>query len=633
MESSYIIKIINGLNLSIGAIEMYPDFHPIVTNSINRLMKDFMKLEEDLNLKISRNTLTFKDKKFQEGGAREFAERLRKRGVQAITFERGVKEEDIKRFLKIIILQPHELRKKGIDKVLDEEGISKIKVLKIDYAKIFELPVVPDALIEIMAFITGEKDILSIDEFEVLRELFNNPKKAGEVIGRIDVPSCLTFLERIENFVPHEKLSSFIYHLPSGKRFRLMKEVAEKGGKVKEILQRFSDEEITSILISSFEEEGIEEVFRVLLPDEKRRRRIISLLHERITKAYSSSSVIRWKEIKKRLTEREDVEVLSKEREKELGLLAEGVSEVEERELKKEVSEDLKGKDLQYDYIWVLLDLFSFTKDVKVGKEIAEVLKDFVTSSEFDLVIKALEIFRATEYLTKEREKDLFRSLILQFKISDKEKREKVGKILSLLGEDGVSTLIDLLAEEREREVRRFLINTLAQIGESTIPKLRERLKDSPWYVTRNMLTILASVGDESIMPDLPPLLHHEDFRVRRELARVLGRLKDKDSFQLLLKLLKDKDIEVRQSSIIALSQRGEEGIPHLLRIARKRDIFGRNTEEIKEAIKALGRLKVERAVPFLKRLLKKRWIKEEIKECAKVALRDLEVEIEGKTS
>lgn len=632
MEDFYLLKIIRELNLAIGAIEMYPDFHPIVTNSMDRLTKDFQKLEEDLNLTISRDTLTFKDKKFQDAGAREFAERLRKRGVQAITFERGVKDEDIKRFLKIITLQPHELRKKGIEKAFQEQGISGIKVLEIDYAKIFELPVVPEALIEIMAFVTGEKDVLSIGDFEVLRELFNNPKKAGEIIGRIDVPSCLSFLERIENFVPHEKLSSFIYHLPSEKRFRLMKEVAEKGSEVKEILQRFSEEEVTSILISSFEEEGVEEVFRVLLPDKKRRERIISLLHERITKTYPSSSVIRWKEIEKRLTEKEEIEVLPEEREKELGILAEGVSAIEERELKKEVSEDLKGKALQYDYIWVLLDLFSLTSDVRVGKEVAEVLRNFVTSSEFDLVIEALEIFRATEYLTKEREKDLFRSLILQFKISDKEKREKIGRILSMIGEDGVSTLIDLLAEEGEREVRRFLINTLVQIGESTIPELRKRLKDAPWYVTRNMLTILASVGDESIISDLPPLLHHENFRVRRELAHVLGRLKDKDSFQLLLRLLKDKDTEVRQSGIIALSQRGEEGVPYLLRIVRKRDIFGRSTEEIKEAIKALGRLKIEEAPPIFKRFLKKRWINVEIKECAKCALQELEVEIERKT-
>jgi len=461
-----------------------------------------------------------------------------------------------------------------------------------------------------------------------LTRLFDNSKKAGEVIGRIEVSSYLTFLERIENFIPHEKLASFIYYLPSEKRFGLMREVADHGGKVNEILQRFSDEEIISIIVSSFEEEGIEEVFRVLLPDRKRRERIIPLLREKINDVYPSSSFQKWKEIEKRLlVEKEGPKVLPEEREKEIEHLTEGVSRVEEEELKNEIFEDLKGKWLQYDYSLTLLDLFQLTKDVNVGKEIAEVLKGFVIQSEFDLAIEILEIFKATEYLTKERENDLYRTLILHFKISDKEKREKVMHIFSLLGEDGISTLIDLLSEERERDVRRSLINKLIQIGHQCIPELRKRFQDTHWYVTRNMLTILTELEAESVLPDLHPLLDHGEFRVRRELARVLGRLKDKDSFQLLLRLLNDKDMRVRESSIIALSQRGEEGIPELFRIAKKRNIFGRRTAEIREAIKALGRLKIEKAIPFLKGLLKKRWVVEEIRESARLALKDLGVE------
>ena len=89
--------------------------------------------------------------------------------------------------------------------------------------------------------------------------------------------------------------------------------------------------------------------------------------------------------------------------------------------------------------------------------------------------------------------------------------------LLQGLGLAAARTMLEVLAESRQRATRRYLLDRLATFGSAIQPMVEGRLKDSRWFVQRNMLALLRAAGCRPGAGTVERLLEHKDSRIRRE--------------------------------------------------------------------------------------------------------------------
>jgi hypothetical protein len=98
----------------------------------------------------------------------------------------------------------------------------------------------------------------------------------------------------------------------------------------------------------------------------------------------------------------------------------------------------------------------------------------------------------------------------------------QVERVLSVMGEHGVDSLLEALEHAESASRRRWLLRRLEEFGPLLGPRIAARLPGKPWFVQRNLLGLLAT------LPSLPGNFHpdaytsHEDGRVRREAYKLL---------------------------------------------------------------------------------------------------------------
>ena len=213
---------------------------------------------------------------------------------------------------------------------------------------------------------------------------------------------------------------------------------------------------------------------------------------------------------------------------------------------------------------------------------------------------------------------------------NDKE-RQRVTRLLFLVGRNVPQRLMDHLIAETRAQARKFLAEALVRSGASAVPVLLEHLGDERWYVVRNAVAVLGEIRAPETAGYLQPQLFHADLRVRRETVRALTRLGNAEAVRILLDTITTPDRDLRLQAILSLGAiRDPAAIPPLLRQIRRFDLFARRMEERKAAVRALGEIGTEDAAPPLIRLLRRRrlWRRrrfEELRVAAALSLGELD--------
>lgn len=149
--------------------------------------------------------------------------------------------------------------------------------------------------------------------------------------------------------------------------------------------------------------------------------------------------------------------------------------------------------------------------------------------------------------------------------------------------------LLDAMAEDDRRGVRRFAFDRLAELGEAARDEAVPRLSDDRWYVRRNVLALLGRVDSPPF--DLPLDTHLRDPHeaVRREAIR-LG-LRDPEWRDRALEAALQE--ENRRTITIGLGAALEGGFPERLvgRIVEIAKDESRDAGVRRRAARALGRL------------------------------------------
>ncbi len=193
----------------------------------------------------------------------------------------------------------------------------------------------------------------------------------------------------------------------------------------------------------------------------------------------------------------------------------------------------------------------------------------------------------------------------------DSEDYKAVTAFLSLLDREATPVLLEILAEEDDRSVRKTLVNILKDLGKNQIALLGERLSDERWYFVRNIVGILGESRKEEAVEYLAGVAGHRNFQIRQEVVRALITIGGSRAAHMLVKFLDDRDIDIRFMATrgIGSLQIGSEAIEQALISLLKRRWRMPPSHELRlEAISSLGKAGGPKARGFLARLAKRPW-------------------------
>jgi HEAT repeat protein len=106
--------------------------------------------------------------------------------------------------------------------------------------------------------------------------------------------------------------------------------------------------------------------------------------------------------------------------------------------------------------------------------------------------------------------------------VHDADRLVPVSELLEPFGEQGVEALLDLLADEPDRERRAHLLAALRQTARGHTKPVLARLRDPRWYVVRNAANLLGNAGGGEVLDQLARACRHTSPQVRKEAVKAL---------------------------------------------------------------------------------------------------------------
>lgn len=203
-------------------------------------------------------------------------------------------------------------------------------------------------------------------------------------------------------------------------------------------------------------------------------------------------------------------------------------------------------------------------------------------------------------------EEECFRRFVSK---KDEKVTEQIGEVLIAMGEEMVGPCIERLVEEERLYPRKKLFNLLVAFGEKARRMVERRLQEAgEWYIKRQMVSVLGAIGNPASLQVLKDVLDCDDIRVKREAMKALARIGTEEAVDMLIGLIDSKEQAISLQAIVSLGAiRASKAIPHLISIIESRGLSSKLYERKREAIKALGSIGDERALPLLKRVLRKK--------------------------
>ena len=119
--------------------------------------------------------------------------------------------------------------------------------------------------------------------------------------------------------------------------------------------------------------------------------------------------------------------------------------------------------------------------------------------------------------------------------------------ILAVAGDEIIPTLLDLLEVEEQLTVRKRLLQIITRCGKKVIPIVVKRLENEKWYVVRNMLVLLRDLNAKEALPQMVGCMKNPSSKVKVAALQALGDVgRDTEYFfQGLTPSLIDEDFKV----------------------------------------------------------------------------------------
>ena len=130
---------------------------------------------------------------------------------------------------------------------------------------------------------------------------------------------------------------------------------------------------------------------------------------------------------------------------------------------------------------------------------------------------------------------------------------QHLAAMLGPFGDDGVEVLLDLLADEEDRQRRALLLGAIRRIASVHPDPVVARLRDERWYVVRNAVSILGSAGGPSVVSRLAEVARHPAPEVRREVPEALANAGGPAGVPHLVQIAVEGAEDLRAAAVTAL--------------------------------------------------------------------------------
>jgi len=312
---------------------------------------------------------------------------------------------------------------------------------------------------------------------------------------------------------------------------------------------------------------------------------------------------------------------------------------VEEMEDLRTISESGMESDIIEAAVRTLIFVMALVKDQTLRKsvdrevhlfsgivhQLEEMLGYLIKKKDFDLasiIIHALHMPVAAEFkprlaeaVRKMSSPKVITGMITELRSAVKGSAEyrAAYAYLGMMEREATEVMLNLLAEEKDRTFRLFLVDLLMALGKNQVALIAEQLNDERWYVVRNTVRILIESKSERTVFFLHKVAEHKNIQVRQEVARGLVMTGGKKASTLLSRYLRDKSTDMQLMAIRGLAEIAGAGATEaqdLVDFLQDRRLTRKENELTIEAINVIGKLGDLGSAAFLKRYAKLRWWK-----------------------
>lgn len=129
-------------------------------------------------------------------------------------------------------------------------------------------------------------------------------------------------------------------------------------------------------------------------------------------------------------------------------------------------------------------------------------------------------------------------------------RHEEIRALIRKVGTPFADPLLDRLAMESGRSLRRLYMECLLDIGEAAREEIIARLGDERWYFVRNLVVLLRHLEDPDILRYIRRFISHSHPRVRQEVLRTFLHFHDPEANRLVLRDLDSPERELRLCAV-----------------------------------------------------------------------------------
>jgi uncharacterized FlaG/YvyC family protein len=636
------------LNIARRNASLYPRGHALVSLSLERACSHLRKLfdlREEVVIAVTKDTLVVDKYALEKENPvfREFAGVLRNLNIACVKFGRGLAEDEIYGFQRLLLDEEQSLTRENVEAVTAGYGLRHITLLPVDYG-VFTLDEgkVREG--------HGEENLLARYVHGLLEGTLGGGEAADDIrnIPPEELAQILNGMKTRFQEESYDRVITTYLRTASEKSYtgaalqRLMSMIDELNPKLKEEFLS------SSVKVLSKDSAQLEQALKDI-PQEKVLDFLRSIQHGNV----------RMPKVFSRLMER--FSELKPEGLKELGfsegLMADDfflsqkvVDLLDERryeehiplsyreELQRIMSAGLGGgasgppafgkewsrERMEYDYNQILLELLTadLAPDLAAGgqERLAGVFQDqvrhFAEDGDFGSLLQTLAFLDDTarggsrEDIRREVsdycDSEEFAALVVDaLKRAGRGQREKALAVCRRFAETVAPLLMDSLAEEEGRFRRKFFIEILKGLGDESVQQARARLHDDRWFVRRNMLLILCECGVREVLDEVRPYCGDSDGRVRAEALRCLLRAQDEDAVETLRQWLFSGEKERMEQAIhLAGTHQVKALLPELLAMLRARAKRGRDYEIKVHLVRSLGLIGDDSVLDSLRNIL-----------------------------
>ncbi len=186
-----------------------------------------------------------------------------------------------------------------------------------------------------------------------------------------------------------------------------------------------------------------------------------------------------------------------------------------------------------------------------------------------------------------------------------KAKQQQIRAYIQATGAAFAETLIRRLAEEPDKGLRRFYLDSLVSLGQASHPSIYAALQDERWFLVRNLIAVLRLQKLPVELAAIEPLERHPHLRVNQEVLKLLFQNDHSRANSLLLKQLNSTDPALRSHAIQLAELSSDPAIAaKLIKLLNAEKLTEQSLPLKLQIIKTLGLIGHEDALPAMRELL-----------------------------